>query len=103
MNKYQRGLLIFGFVSVIALGAGARYGGIERIQSASPTATFATPQLQAAATPARNARVQTIQFESKLVGKTLPYNVLLPVDYQQPAVKTKRYPVVFIIHGQTGQ
>ena len=40
-----------------------------------------------------NARVQTIQFESKLVGKTLPYNVLLPVDYNQPAAKAKRYPV----------
>ena len=36
------------------------------------------------------------------MGKTLPYNVLLPVDYQQPATKTKRYPVVYLLHGLTG-
>jgi putative tributyrin esterase len=103
MNKYLRGLLIFVLVSVIALGAAARYGGIEPMLSASPTvAAFATAQLQVDATPVKTARVQTIQFESKLVGKTLPYNVLLPIDYQQPAAKTKRYPVVYLLHGLTG-
>ena len=52
-------------------------------------------------TPA-NPRVQTIQFESKLVGKTLPYNVLLPVNYNQPDSRTKRYPVIYLLHGLTG-
>ena len=52
-------------------------------------------------TPA-NPRVQTIQFESKLVGKTLPYNVLLPVNYNQPDSMTKRYPVIYLLHGLTG-
>lgn len=50
----------------------------------------------------QSSRVQTIQFESKLVGKTLPYNVLLPVDYNQPANKAKRYPVLYLLHGLTG-
>ena len=50
----------------------------------------------------QDPRVKTIQFESKLVGKTLPYNVLLPVDYDQPASKAKRYPVVYLLHGLTG-
>ena len=49
-----------------------------------------------------NPRVQTIQFESKLVGKTLPYNVLLPVNYNQADSKTKRYPVIYLLHGLTG-
>lgn len=96
-------MLIFVLVSVIAPGAAARYGGAERILSGSPTvAASATAQVQADATPARNARVQSIQFESKLVGKTLPYNIVLPVDYDKPAAKTKRYPVVYLLHGLTG-
>jgi S-formylglutathione hydrolase FrmB len=49
-----------------------------------------------------STRVQTVQFESKLVGKTLPYNVLLPVDYNQPAAKTKQYPVLYLLHGLFG-
>ena len=52
-------------------------------------------------TPA-SPRVQTIQFESKLVGKTLPYNVLLPVNYNQPESGAKRYPVVYLLHGLSG-
>ena len=52
-------------------------------------------------TPA-NPRVQTIQFESKLVGKTLPYNVLLPVSYNQADSRTKHYPVIYLLHGLTG-
>jgi putative tributyrin esterase len=50
----------------------------------------------------QNARVQTIQFESKLVGKTLPYNVLLPLNYNDEIAKTKRYPVLYLLHGLTG-
>lgn len=62
---------------------------------------LATNSFQTSTTPANN-RVQTIQFESKLIGKTLPYNVLLPIDYNLPAAKTKRYPVVYLLHGLTG-
>lgn len=65
----------------------------------APTAV-ANQSIQASAT--QNPRVQTIQFESKLVGKTLPYNVLLPVDYNQPAAKAKHYPVLYLLHGLTG-
>lgn len=63
--------------------------------------TFPNHQVQAA-TVAANPRVQTIQFESRLVGKVLPYNVLLPVDYNQPAAKEQRYPVLYLLHGLTG-
>jgi S-formylglutathione hydrolase FrmB len=45
-------------------------------------------------------RVETVKFESKLIGKTLPYRVVLPVDYQSsPAT---RYPVLYLLHGLGG-
>jgi len=44
--------------------------------------------------------VQTVQFQSKLVGVTLPYNVILPADYETS--QTTRYPVLYLLHGLTG-
>ncbi len=49
---------------------------------------------------ARAASVETIQFHSALVGKTLPYNVILPPDYRASA--TTRYPVLYLLHGFGG-
>lgn len=50
----------------------------------------------------RGARptVETVQFHSTLVGKTLPYNVVLPGDYR--ASRVTRYPVLYLLHGLTG-
>ena len=50
----------------------------------------------------QDPRVQTVQFQSTRVGKALPYNVLLPVDYNQRTARTKRYPVLYLLHGLTG-
>ena len=47
-----------------------------------------------------NSRVDTVKFQSKLVNATLPYNVILPPDYD--AAKTARYPVLYLLHGLTG-
>ncbi len=47
-----------------------------------------------------NGRVETIPFQSKLVGASLPYNVILPTDYDTSA--TTRYPVLYLLHGLTG-
>lgn len=47
-----------------------------------------------------NGRVETIRFQSKLVGVALPYNVILPTDYDTSG--TTRYPVLFLLHGLTG-
>jgi putative tributyrin esterase len=44
--------------------------------------------------------VQTIQFQSKLAGVTLPYSVILPADYE--TAQTTRYPVLYLLHGLTG-
>lgn len=46
------------------------------------------------------ARVETVQFRSALVGKTLPYNVVLPADYRRSP--NTRYPVLYLLHGLFG-
>lgn len=87
------------------------------------TATFAraqaAPTQAPAQTPARNPaqaqaakneapkndgprRYETVQFESRLVGAPLPYNVVLPADYARESSKSKRYPVLYLLHGLMG-
>lgn len=68
---------------------------------AYPSVTPVPYAFQSAAT-ANNARVQTVPFKSQLVGKSLPYNVVLPVSYDLPASRDKRYPVVYLLHGLFG-
>ncbi len=60
--------------------------------SASPTTTAASS----------SARVEAVAFESRLVGKPLPYNVLLPADYERTAREKTRYPVLYLLHGLGG-
>ena len=48
----------------------------------------------------RQPAIQTIQFQSSLLGKTLPYNVILPRDYETS--RTTRYPVLYLLHGLFG-
>src|SRR5688572_31048522 len=57
------------------------------------------PQLTSAQRGARPT-VETVQFHSTLVGKTLPYSVVLPADYR--ASRVTRYPVLYLLHGLTG-
>ncbi len=47
-------------------------------------------------------RYEAVQFESRLVGAPLPYNVILPADYHRGASKSKRYPVLYLLHGLGG-
>jgi putative tributyrin esterase len=47
-----------------------------------------------------NGRVETVRYQSKLINSTLPYNVILPTDYDTS--KTTRYPVLYLLHGLTG-
>lgn len=49
---------------------------------------------------AQTAKTETVQFESKLVGKRLPYIAILPATYEKET-KT-RYPVLYLLHGLTG-
>jgi len=49
---------------------------------------------------AQKAPFETVQLQSKLLGKTLPYNVILPRDYQTSP--RTRYPVLYLLHGFSG-
>lgn len=48
------------------------------------------------------ARVETVQFKSKLINSTLPYKVVLPPDYNSPQTRSTKYPVLYLLHGLTG-
>src|SRR5437870_6183923 len=56
--------------------------------------------LYALTVQAQKASVETVQFQSKLVNATLPYNVILPADYRTSS--RTRYPVLYLLHGLTG-
>lgn len=50
----------------------------------------------------QSTSVETIQFQSKLIGKTLPYSVVLPTTYKIEGHDTLRYPVLYLLHGLAG-
>ncbi len=51
----------------------------------------------------RDAPPNEIQLKSTLLGKTISYRILYPVKYQYPDNREKRFPVVYLLHGITGQ
>lgn len=48
------------------------------------------------------AHVEVVQFNSSLVGKSLPYNVILPRGYRLITSRRTRYPVLYLLHGWSG-
>lgn len=48
------------------------------------------------------ARVETISLESKLIGRTMSYRVVLPREYDAKGFETARFPVLYLLHGLTG-
>ncbi|HVF51187.1 MAG TPA: alpha/beta hydrolase family protein, partial [Pyrinomonadaceae bacterium] len=50
----------------------------------------------------QSRRVEAVQFQSKLIGQALPYNVVLPPDYAQASARATRYPVLYLLHGLGG-
>lgn len=90
MLNYARAFLFIAFIVPLS--------GFAQTQGTMPAAPA-----RAAQTAAPNdKRVQTVQFQSKLVGQTLPYIVVLPVNFNQPAAKSERYPVLYLLHGLGG-
>jgi len=49
-----------------------------------------------------SVRVETVQLQSSLVGKTLEYNVVLPPNYTLITSWKKHYPVLYLLHGWNG-
>ncbi|HEV7473657.1 MAG TPA: alpha/beta hydrolase family protein [Pyrinomonadaceae bacterium] len=89
MLKYARAFLVIALLLPLHVFAQ---------EKAAAPANVRAPQTAAS----DNQRLQTIQFQSKLVGQTLPYIVVLPVNYDQPAARSERYPVLYLLHGLTG-
>jgi S-formylglutathione hydrolase FrmB len=58
------------------------------------------PQISSAGQTKTGRRLETVRFMSKLVGTALPYQVILPPDYDRS--RTTRYPVLYLLHGLTG-
>lgn len=94
MTRYGRAFLTLGLIAfTCSLNASAQN---------KASANVSVVQARRPAVGQQDRRVQTIVFVSTMVGKTLPYKVLLPIDYNQQAAKTKRYPVLYLLHGLTG-
>lgn len=89
MNKTTRILLLLTLLLLLTPGAYAQ------------APAQGTPPVSAEKKDAPR-RYETVQFESKLIGAPLPYNVILPADYKSDASKHKRYPVIYLLHGLSG-
>lgn len=47
-------------------------------------------------------RVQTLDLDSKLMGRKMPFRVILPASYDAREENGRRYPVLYLLHGLTG-
>ena len=47
-------------------------------------------------------RVETVWLQSQVMGKVVPYNVILPRGYHLPSPWRLRYPVLYLLHGHGG-
>ena len=45
---------------------------------------------------------EVVQFKSNLIGKPLPYGVVLPRGYGLITARRKHYPVLYLLHGWSG-
>lgn len=54
------------------------------------------------AVPLNSPRVLSEQLDSKLIGRKMPYRVVLPESYSAKSESGKRFPVVYLLHGLTG-
>ena len=52
--------------------------------------------------PSTATSVETVNFESRLAGRPLPYKVVLPPGYHAAAPTPVLYPTLYLLHGLTG-
>ncbi|MEO8572824.1 MAG: alpha/beta hydrolase family protein [Pyrinomonadaceae bacterium] len=50
----------------------------------------------------RKPEVRTEYLASKLMGRQMPYNVILPIGYDLKERNGQQYPVVYLLHGLSG-
>ncbi len=63
-----------------------------------PAALFALSVLLPLATAQDALPVQTVEFDTPAVGRTLKYNIILPEGYEG---SQERYPTLYLLHGLT--
>ena len=51
----------------------------------------------------RDPPVAQFEIKSELLGRPVNYRILYPVEYQRPGKQDKRFPVLYLFHGVTGQ
>ena len=81
MRHLLRSYLVILFVAVLATAQASR------IETAIPVGS---------------SRVVTEELESKLMGRKMPYRVVLPNGYADKSESGRRYPVVYLLHGLFG-
>jgi putative tributyrin esterase len=62
----------------------------------------ATGGLRSELLPGSGVRVQTLQLDSKLMGRKMPFRVVLPATYDDKLQSGRIYPVIYLLHGLTG-
>ncbi len=51
----------------------------------------------------RDPPLEQFELKSSLMGRSVVYRVLYPVQYHYPDKREKRFPVIYLLHGITGQ
>ena len=85
--------LLFFVIAVFAV-SGIAHGQVKPVPAAPP------PTLELIANDA--PRVQTLRFDSTLMGRKMPVRVIVPARYNERSETGRRYPVVFLLHGLSG-
>jgi putative tributyrin esterase len=63
---------------------------------------FGQPSRAETALPISSPRLSTEEVDSKLVGRKMPYRIVVPVSYSTREESGRRYPVLYLLHGLTG-
>jgi putative tributyrin esterase len=48
------------------------------------------------------SRIETVEFDSTLMARRMPFRVVVPARYNEKAEAARRYPVVYLLHGLFG-
>ncbi|MGD9562534.1 MAG: alpha/beta hydrolase [Pyrinomonadaceae bacterium] len=87
-----RNFVFWAVVTTLAVAANAQ----------PPAAPPASGTLVELAKPARSPRTLTEALHSKLMGREMPYRIILPAKYNDKSENGRRYPVIYLLHGLTG-
>src|SRR5687767_15577146 len=51
----------------------------------------------------RDPPASSVDLQSKLLGRTVTYQVLIPIKYRYADNEKKLFPVIYLLHGVSGQ